>query len=374
MVEVRQTGLTRQLLGKFLSDPQTIKAFENLSLNTDDLAGIISQMQSAAILVLSLTDTFENERVVSTDGEVQLTDGGPGGNLTFGLSNTGVTAGSYGDASHTVQIAINDKGRITLAQSHALNSDNVTEGGSNLYFTNSRARSALSSGTGISYNSTTGQIAVSPKLAAYDGGDTPSAFTLSIVDSADAAAWQAAIGVAPSSRSISTGVGLVGGGNLTADRTLSLATSGVTAGSYGSATKVPTLSVDVYGRVTIASENTIPALASGTYTPTLTNTANVSASTAYVAQYLRVGNVVHVSGLMDIDPITTGVQCDIGVSLPIPSDFTTSQQCGGSIEAMSVQQSGGFLADPTNDRARAAFIAGTTANGTMSYTFSYLVM
>ena len=43
---------------------------------------------------------------------------------------------------------------------------------------------------------------------------------------------------------ISAGTGLTGGGNLTANRTLSLATSGVTAGTY---TKV---TVDTYGRVT----------------------------------------------------------------------------------------------------------------------------
>lgn len=36
--------------------------------------------------------------------------------------------------------------------------------------------------------------AYSAKLAAYAGGDTPSAFTLGIVDSADQAAWRAAIG------------------------------------------------------------------------------------------------------------------------------------------------------------------------------------
>ena len=38
------------------------------------------------------------------------------------------------------------------------NSDTVAEGSTNLYFTNARARSALSAGTGISYNSTTGEI------------------------------------------------------------------------------------------------------------------------------------------------------------------------------------------------------------------------
>lgn len=57
---------------------------------------------------------------------------------------------------------------------------------------------------------------------------------------------------------ISAGTGLTGGGTLTADRTLSLATSGVTAGTY---TKV---TVDSYGRATIGAELAaadIPSLA-----------------------------------------------------------------------------------------------------------------
>lgn len=59
-------------------------------------------------------------------------------------------------------------------------------------------------------------------------------------------------------RKISAGTGLSGGGDLTADRTLALATSGVTAGTYTKTT------VDAYGRVTSGttlSASDIPALA-----------------------------------------------------------------------------------------------------------------
>jgi hypothetical protein len=41
------------------------------------------------------------------------------------------------------------------------NTDNLSEGSSNLYFTNARARTAISGGTGITYNSTTGAISLS---------------------------------------------------------------------------------------------------------------------------------------------------------------------------------------------------------------------
>jgi len=63
----------------------------------------------------------------------------------------------------------------------------------------------------------------------------------------------------PSSRTISSGTGLSGGGNLTANRTLSLANTAVSAGSYGSATQVGTFTVDAQGRLTAAANATITA-------------------------------------------------------------------------------------------------------------------
>lgn len=64
---------------------------------------------------------------------------------------------------------------------------------------------------------------------------------------------------------ISAGTGLTGGGDLSQNRTLSLATSGVTAGTYGPSANVsgsgasitiPQFAIDAYGRVTAASSKT----------------------------------------------------------------------------------------------------------------------
>src|SRR5438876_44510 len=67
----------------------------------------------------------------------------------------------------------------------------------------------------------------------------------------------------PTTRTITAGTGLTGGGDLSANRTIAvaaggigttqLAVSGVTAGSYGSATASPVITVDATGRVTSAS-------------------------------------------------------------------------------------------------------------------------
>ena len=78
----------------------------------------------------------------------------------------------------------------------------------------------------------------------------------------------------PASREINTGGGLQGGGDLSQDRTLSIATggvtndklavSGVTAGTYGSGSSVPIVTVDAKGLVT--SVSTTPLVISG-YVP-----------------------------------------------------------------------------------------------------------
>jgi hypothetical protein len=68
----------------------------------------------------------------------------------------------------------------------------------------------------------------------------------------------------PNTRNINTAANqLVGGGNLEADVTLGLATSGVTSGSY----TAPNVTIDAYGRIIAASNNT---LTSGTVTSVAT--------------------------------------------------------------------------------------------------------
>lgn len=114
---------------------------------------------------------------------------------------------------------------------------------------------------------------------------------------------------------------------------------------------------------------------SGTYTPTLTNVANVDASTAYLCTYMRSGNTVTVSGHFDIDPTTTLTSTQLGISLPVASAFTTANQCGGTAAAIGIAgQSAAIRSDATNDRAEVIFMAADVTNQAMYFSFTYQVL
>lgn len=115
--------------------------------------------------------------------------------------------------------------------------------------------------------------------------------------------------------------------------------------------------------------------ATQTYTPTLTNSANIAASTANVCQYFRVGNVVTVSGVVSIDPTTTATLTTLGISLPIASNFTTAVQAGGTAVAYAVAgSSAGIFSDATNDRVTLQLVPTDVTNQPFAFTFTYQVL
>lgn len=115
----------------------------------------------------------------------------------------------------------------------------------------------------------------------------------------------------------------------------------------------------------------------GTYTPTLTTISNISSLTALKCQYMRVGPVVTVSGALTFTITTNGNATEIGMTLPIASDFTAVQDLGGvaALGTTAPVTPLQILADVTNNRARFIAQPASTAgtSNTWSFTFSYEV-
>ena len=125
----------------------------------------------------------------------------------------------------------------------------------------------------------------------------------------------------------------------------------------------------------LAYFETLPkGYAYGTYTPTLTGVTNVAASTAYVTQYSRVGNMVTVFGRFNIDPTAAGL-VQLGISLPIASNFANTQECGGVAFSGNVFGQGGTIeGDITNNRAQLFFQTTDTANRNYHFIFGYQII
>lgn len=116
-------------------------------------------------------------------------------------------------------------------------------------------------------------------------------------------------------------------------------------------------------------------ITSGTYTPALVNVANLAASTAFPCQFLRVGSTVTVSGRVDVDPILTATDTQLGISLPIASNFANAGECAGVAWAPTLTSEGGaILGDVANDRALLQWRSVDVTNAARYFTFSFQVI
>lgn len=109
-----------------------------------------------------------------------------------------------------------------------------------------------------------------------------------------------------------------------------------------------------------------------TYTPTLTDVANLDSSTAYVCQYMRVGAVVTVSGKVDVDPTAGTTTTQLGISLPVASTLSANQEVAGAGSTIA-GNAGALLGDTVNDRAQLEFVSAGTSSETFFFTFTYLI-
>lgn len=118
-------------------------------------------------------------------------------------------------------------------------------------------------------------------------------------------------------------------------------------------------------------------IASGTYLPTLTNVANAGFLGANTAHWIRVGNVVTVSGSLTITPTAGTTNTQVGISLPIASALANHYELGGTAVGYTsgaVNQPASIVADATNDRAELKWYPPGTTSTPFYFVFSYVVL
>lgn len=116
-------------------------------------------------------------------------------------------------------------------------------------------------------------------------------------------------------------------------------------------------------------------IASGTYTPTLTAVTGATGLSAGVAQWMRVGNVVTVSGAFAATAASGNNR--VGITLPIPSTLVSSvANCAGTIASSAVNANAGAVySDGTNNRAEAYWVQPVTgAAQNYHFHFTYQVV
>ncbi|MDO8336574.1 MAG: hypothetical protein Q7T74_07430, partial [Candidatus Saccharibacteria bacterium] len=328
---------------------------------------------------------------ISSGGTVNFTNGTgttanrSGSDISFGLANTAVTSGTYsasnnGNGSLALpQFTVDAQGRLTAAST-----TNVTLTGiANSQLANSaitvNTTGPLTGGGSVSLGGT-----LNLSLDLSDAGDSASATTSSgsgleisgnevgllrgctsgqlLKWNSSSLRWECASDTDTDTNSggtvtgITAGTGL-SGGTITSSGTINIASTGVTAASYGSSTSVPVITVNAQGQITAASSAAIPTASTSTtglITSTDWNTFNGKENVLTFTGnglFSRSGNTV------------TGLACTAG---QIPKWTAGAFACGADDNSGSTYTAGNGLSLGGNSFS----INSPTCGGTDKLTWS----
>ena len=236
-----------------------------------DIDGRLSTALASANLFVGSVGGTATARALSGDATLDNV-----GALT--LASTAVSAASYGSATQVASFTVDAKGRLTAASNTSIQiaESQVTNLVSDLAGKAATTRSiatgtGLSGGGDLSADRTISLANTTVTAASYGSATQVASYTVDAQGRLTASAntsiqlAQSQVnnlvtdlsGKVAATRSISTGTGLSGGGDLSADRTLSIANTTVAAASYGSASQVATFTVNAQGQLTTAASTSI---------------------------------------------------------------------------------------------------------------------
>lgn len=111
------------------------------------------------------------------------------------------------------------------------------------------------------------------------------------------------------------------------------------------------------------------------WTPTLTNVANLDGSTAFECLYIRLGSIVFFAGRVSVNPTAPAAQTQLGISLPVASNFGAAEDANGVAFCPTIAGQGASIyADITNDRLTMEWIAGDVTNQPMTFAGAYEII
>jgi phage-related tail fiber protein len=235
----------------------------------------IAGLAGTGLVVRTGTGTATTRFIAVSTGLFGSAVDGVSGNPTIGIGNTGVVAGSYGNNANSPQLAVNAQGQITSVVNSpiSISSLSVTDFAEAV---DDRVAALVVAGTGITatYNDPANTLTIASTITQYTDEQAQDAVGTILTDSASvdftyndvantitAAVLPAGVNhdalqnfvanehINHSTVSISAGTGLTGGGDITANRTISMPNTG-TAGTYRSVT------TDAQGRVTAGTNPT----------------------------------------------------------------------------------------------------------------------
>jgi len=163
-------------------------------------------------ILATASGTFSPVTLTGVSGQISITNGtGSGGNPTFGLSASGVVAGTYGSGSIVPVFAVDTYGRLTLVTDTAISisATQITSGTLNI----ARGGTSASTANGALTNLLPSQTGFNGRVLATDGSLT----------------YWAAVGGTGTVTNIATGTGLTGG-PITTTGTISIDSTVVTLG------------------------------------------------------------------------------------------------------------------------------------------------
>lgn len=123
------------------------------------------------------------------------------------------------------------------------------------------------------------------------------------------------------------------------------------------------------------------ALASGNYDPVFSNLVNLTyvsvLNNGLPTQFMRVGNVVTVSGLIEFAAINTAIASSFDGTIPITSNFSFLPYAGGAgaiLDQLQFRAVSIFAQQITLPVIQFNFRALTTSSNFFSYSYTYRII